>query len=1253
MFGYLNFKRWSYDPSKSLAENEKELRGKSFGKRRLAKNLNNLSRAVIRTDPQEALRLMSESLRLVPDISRKKWYGFRLFENGFVIESYTVLDQIPKEYFVSASEKRMWLKISSIYKSILPLRLQIAEIGKDADSDNNSVDGSSSTKPKEVVSENANADYLKLSQDVAPTWSCDLSMGFSYAESSLRKSVVDKNLLASYLFQLAQIAFDKYPDDALRCVRESVALNYKDYRVLWHVSKLLELQRIEEACSLLMVIDSGHLSGYQEIYTYNTLMGEIENSIKNLPSGFVKKFEQYQQIIDRFKESIGNSSPGDINPEPLTSADENQQNHEDVSVDDTANAGAMEIDTSGEKLISKQSVSGNDVVLSDIESVKSASQDEMSVEENGNEAENDNFDAEQQSKNEDWVNKCRKYMADIRESNGCKYYKKYECRIGIVSDVLFYNSLSPAADFVYLTRDNYLKNIKQGLSHLFFVSTWKGFAGVWEGLASSDNEIRKIALDLISQCKSKKIPVVFIYTGELSDYEIFKPFAGESDFIFASTNEILKQFNEDYPEKKVFQFSFSINPLVHNPIGLKEYGFYQDCRDFYYCGRELLLNPNDGSGKGNIDSRIFDLFDGIKLSGRELKILVRDDRIKNYDIPKKYYSCCYSSPDADFVIKLPKISPWVLKNKVSQNNEAIFDNTIYELSAEGALIVSRYSFGMNCHYPFVNVISSFSEIQSVISAYSEDEYYYKQINNVRIVYNHYTCFDCLNDILTKVGSGVRNEQVNVLVVCPSITERIQNSFDRQTWKNKKLMLMSDLSASVLSNYQVIAFFSDEFFYEGFYLEDMINAFKYTDSSFITKDAYLDGDHYIKGVQNDYVSYYKSLYSTIFWISDFKAEDVIKRSFVSEKGYSADHFSLIRSFENFGLAKLKDIKYKFAVIIPVYNNGVALFTKGFDSLRRSSMFEDIEIILVDDCSSDSYTIAIENYLVRHYSNVHLYRFTDYCSGSASRPRNKGIELATAPYITFLDPDDMACEDGYRYLYDEITETGCDICVGNAYCQKKGISRFNYFDKVKKVCSLICFEHGLKEYLPALSFMTVRIHAMMIKSSFLKNFKEKQIEGALGQDSLLALQMLSSDVFVRFIDNYVQIYYANVENSVTNTIDEQFFKKLLKLQPHKLKWLNDNGLLKEFMDTKFKSYTMDYLFKKLVNSSCSDEYLCEKLTFQIIEVFLKHYNKNCKTINVFLEMCKKEKFSEIKPYLEEYFQKKRMSPKGENTVNKVYV
>ena len=33
---------------------------------------------------------------------------------------------------------------------------------------------------------------------------------------------------------------------------------------------------------------------------------------------------------------------------------------------------------------------------------------------------------------------------------------------------------------------------------------------------------------------------------------------------------------------------------------------------------------------------------------------------------------------------------------------------------------------------------------------------------------------------------------------------------------------------------------------------MINGFKYTDSDYITKDAYLDGDILIKGIEFDYI-----------------------------------------------------------------------------------------------------------------------------------------------------------------------------------------------------------------------------------------------------------------------------------------------------------------------------------------------------------------------------------------------------------------
>ena len=47
-------------------------------------------------------------------------------------------------------------------------------------------------------------------------------------------------------------------------------------------------------------------------------------------------------------------------------------------------------------------------------------------------------------------------------------------------------------------------------------------------------------------------------------------------------------------------------------------------------------------------------------------------------------------------------------------------------------------------------------------------------------------------------------------------------------------------------------------------------------------------------------------------------------------------------------------YQLSVIVPTYNNGEHLRYKCFQSLSRSSIFEDMEIIIVDDGSTDDYT-----------------------------------------------------------------------------------------------------------------------------------------------------------------------------------------------------------------------------------------------------------------------------------------------------------
>jgi glycosyltransferase involved in cell wall biosynthesis len=95
--------------------------------------------------------------------------------------------------------------------------------------------------------------------------------------------------------------------------------------------------------------------------------------------------------------------------------------------------------------------------------------------------------------------------------------------------------------------------------------------------------------------------------------------------------------------------------------------------------------------------------------------------------------------------------------------------------------------------------------------------------------------------------------------------------------------------------------------------------------------------------------------------------------------------------------------KFSVIIPLYNKQ--------DSIRRAlfSVFDQVdisskvyEIIVVDDGSSDR-SLAIVNNILNEYKEYKVIVYSQENAG-VSAARNRGIALASAEYITFLDADD---------------------------------------------------------------------------------------------------------------------------------------------------------------------------------------------------------------------------------------------------------
>ena len=94
--------------------------------------------------------------------------------------------------------------------------------------------------------------------------------------------------------------------------------------------------------------------------------------------------------------------------------------------------------------------------------------------------------------------------------------------------------------------------------------------------------------------------------------------------------------------------------------------------------------------------------------------------------------------------------------------------------------------------------------------------------------------------------------------------------------------------------------------------------------------------------------------------------------------------------------------KISIILPIFNVGPHL-RGGIDSLINQTIGnENLEIIMVDDCSTDESGKIIDEYDEKYdcCKAIHLEKNT----GAANGPRNRGIEECSAEYIMIIHPDD---------------------------------------------------------------------------------------------------------------------------------------------------------------------------------------------------------------------------------------------------------
>lgn len=93
----------------------------------------------------------------------------------------------------------------------------------------------------------------------------------------------------------------------------------------------------------------------------------------------------------------------------------------------------------------------------------------------------------------------------------------------------------------------------------------------------------------------------------------------------------------------------------------------------------------------------------------------------------------------------------------------------------------------------------------------------------------------------------------------------------------------------------------------------------------------------------------------------------------------------------------------SVIIPVYNRK-KLFIRAYNSVMNQS-YDDFELIVVDDGSSDSFHKKLFNVMKHDYR----VKFIRHSNRGTALTLNTGIGISSGKYITFLDSDDEYGKD----------------------------------------------------------------------------------------------------------------------------------------------------------------------------------------------------------------------------------------------------
>ncbi len=256
-----------------------------------------------------------------------------------------------------------------------------------------------------------------------------------------------------------------------------------------------------------------------------------------------------------------------------------------------------------------------------------------------------------------------------------------------------------------------------------------------------------------------------------------------------------------------------------------------------------------------------------------------------------------------------------------------------------------------------------------------------------------------------------------------------------------------------------------------------------------------------------------------------------------------------------MSQIKHNTIKVSIIIPVYNVE-SYIVQCLNSLINQTL-NDIEIILVDDCSTDTSGTICDEYAAKDNRIVVIHNQKNIRQGLS---RNKGIDIAKGEYIGFIDADDYIDSDFYEKLYTAVEINKSDISKTEAiklHSDGRKIKQLNLNKKIR---------NGIKNKTPLFLLFTHQHWTAIFKRDLLINNGIGYPDIRNAQDNVFLLHVnyfaksisLVSDTFY---------YYRQHSLSTVSVKEEPFFNSILQSFKLYVDFINTHNMDKKYYDLFF--------------------------------------------------------------------------------------